>query len=515
MTLRLRTVALFFLAACSLIRVLSAQISYPPSPHAHVTVEQGSLEGSEPAPNVLAYLGIPYAKPPVGPLRWQPPQPADHWQGVRSATRHGSPCAQQDQGWNRGLPERGREDCLFLNVWTPANAHDLPVMVYIHGGGNVAGTASEDVSNGLKLVAHGVLLVTFDYRLGIFGFFHTPELEQESPHHAAGDYALLDQIAALQWVQRNIAQFGGDPAKVTIFGQSAGGVDTGLMMASPLGRGLFRAAVEESGQVLGLMPTATREESVNAWLPVARQLGPDLAAQRRATTAEVLAAEKQAPPPPVVQWWGWRGASVDGWVLPEEPWRIFAEGHEAPVPLVIGSNVQEIVPGNQPQDQLRHAMEQTVGREEAARLLGLYTLPSAELGNPSARWATDHDFRCAVRQVAAWHASHGFPTFVYQFDRPLPGNRIAFHTSELFYLFDFFPGAERPSAEDEQVSENVESYWTSFTRTGAPEGTLHWPRFSPAGSGPYLEFPVHGTTPVLLTGFGGEACRIIEHSYPK
>lgn len=491
-----------------------AQKEYPLAPAARVATPQGTLEGVQPAPGVRAWFGIPYAQPPLGELRWQPPQPAQPWQGTRIAAKRGKPCAQLDYGWNHRDALRGDEDCLYLNVWAPAGAHNLPVMFYIHGGSNLAGSGA---SNGLPLVRHGVVLVTVDYRLAIFGFLRTAELDNESPHHASGDYGLLDQIAALQWVHDNIARFGGDPEKVMIFGQSAGAVDTGLLLTSPLARGLFRAALEESGQVLGLMPTATRQESEIAWAPVAQSLGPNLAAQRHATTAQLLAALKAEPLPPPVTWWGDQGASVDGWVLPAMPWRVYEEGKEAAVPLILGSNVQEIVPTAETPEDLSHTIAETVGWQNAARLQSFYrNTPSALLGPASARFATDHDFRCAVRQLAAWHAGHGFPTWVYQFDRPDPGEASAIHTSELFYLFRSFQGHATPTPEDMKIASDLDQYWTSFAASGKPSGPKPWPQFSAARLGPWLHVPKTGTRLEVGTkNLGGEACSLIAPSYPK
>ena len=487
------------------------QTSYKPAPETRVAVEGGDLEGSAPAPGVRAYFGIPYAKPPVGPLRWQPPRPADGWTGTRIAVKHGAPCVQRDFGWNRSSAEHGSEDCLFLNVWAPANGDHHPVMVYIHGGSNVAGSATEELSNGFGLVPRGVVLVTLNYRVGIFGFLRTPALDVESAHHASGNYGVLDQIAALGWVQRNIARFGGDPGNVMIFGQSAGSVDTGLLMTSPLARPMFQKALEESGQVLGLMPTSTREQSEAAWAPVAKELGTDLPAMRERTAAEVLAADSRVPRPTPEQGWGWRGASVDGWVLPEMPAEVFAAGREAPVPLLIGSNVQEIVPKGQTEAVARHSIETRLGAEDGAKLEAAYAQPGADpnLGDLGARWATDRDFRCAVRQVAEWHAAHGFPTYVYQFDRPVPGRRTAEHSSELHFVFHYFSGQDG-TGEDDAVSKLMEQYWTSFAATGTPNGAgaaVTWPAY--AGGGLYLHVPVSGTTPDVRKDLGGDVCRIL------
>jgi para-nitrobenzyl esterase len=513
------------LLACPLLA--SAQVHYDPSPSAVVQLDSGKLQGAEPAAGVRAYLGIPYARPPLGPLRWRPPQPFGPLSVGRDTTRmavaHGAPCAQQKFGWNNGSAEHGTEDCLFLNVWAPSAGKGHPVMVYIHGGSNTAGSAAEELSNGLQLVPRGVVLVTLDYRLGVFGFFRTPGLDRESGYGGSGDYGLMDQIAALRWVQRNIAAFGGDPADVTLFGQSAGAVDTGLLMASPLARGLFQRALEESGQVLGLMPTASKQQSEQAWAPVAKALGTNPSALRQASTAEVLAAEENAPKPPSENFWGYRGASVDGHVLPALPAHIFAEGGEAPVPLVIGSNVQEIVPNGQSATQTDHLIEYAVGAQLAPALEAIYAKPPADLleGDEGDRFQTDRDFRCAVRQVAAWHASHGFPTFVYQFDRSAGSARAAKHSSELRFVFGFPDSAVTSShpvtAEDITVSAELQTLWTTFARTGAPTpagpaeaGSLpDWPSFNMT-QGDYLHFASGSTLPVVAQNLGGASCSVLK-----
>ncbi len=488
--------------------------AYAPIPKARVTIAQGALEGTEPAPGIFAYLGIPFAQPPVGNLRWRAPQPPKPWHGTFLADSHGAPCPQLDEGWNHWDTLHYSENCLHLDVWTSAHARNLPVMVYIHGGSNLAG---DGFSSGLPLVTHGVVFVTIEYRLDIFGFYRTAALDKASAHHTSGDYGLLDQIAALQWIHNNIARFGGNPNKVMIFGQSAGAVDTGLLLTSPLARGLFTSALEESGQVLGLMPTATKSESEIAWAPVSRALGPTLAAQRALTAAQVLAIDKQAPLPPPVTWWGYRGASVNGWVLPQMPWRVYQAGKEDPVPLILGTNAREIVPTGQTSRQLAHVMAETLGYKAAARLDADYlNHPSPLLGSPSARFATDHDFHCAIRLLANWHAAHGYPTWVYRFDRPDPGQTSAFHTSELFYLLNFFPGHAKPTPQDLRIGRDLDLYWSSFAKTGVPTGPAAWPRYTAAQHAPWLDIPKSGTDiHAVHAPFGGEACAIMDPSYPK
>jgi len=519
------------LLALLALKPLDAQMHYDPSPAAVVELADGKLQGAEPAPGVRAFLGIPYAKPPVGPLRWQPPQSFGPLSADRTSPRlavaHGIPCSQQRFGWNNGSADHGTEDCLFLNVWAPAKGVNLPVMVYIHGGSNTAGSASEELSNGLALVPRGVVLVTFDYRLGIFGFFRTPELDARSGYDGSGNYGLMDQIAALHWVHNNIRAFGGDPGKVTLFGQSAGAVDTGLLMASPLARGLFARALEESGQVLGLMPTASRQQSEDAWASVAKALGPNLDTMRHATTAEVLSAEHEAPKPPPENFWGYRGASVDGYVLPDLPARIFAQGHEAPVPLLLGSNVQEIVPHGQVPTQTDHLIEYAVGAGRAPALEAIYAmLPTNPLeGDAGARFQTDRDFRCPVRQIATWHASNGYPTFVYQFDRSTGSAKAAQHSSELRFVFGFpatqlHPEASNtshsgssPTEEDLKISAALQTYWTNFAHYGSPSpapGLPEWSRFDPSTSN-YLHFVAGSEAPAVAENLGGGPCLVLKN----
>ena len=497
------------------------QVRYPPDASTVVELKQGKLQGALPAMGVRAYLGVPYAAPPVGPLRWQPPRGLGRFATAGAAPRlavaHGAPCPQQKFGWNDSLSDLGTEDCLFLNVWAPVGGSKHPVMIYIHGGSNTAGSAAEELSNGLDLVPRGVLLVTFDYRLGIFGFFRTPELDAESGYNGSGNYGLMDQIAALRWVHDNIGAFGGDPDNVTIFGESAGAVDTGLLMTSPLARGLFHRALEESGQIVGLMPTATQAESETAWSPVARALGPNLATMRSASTEDVLVAERNAPKPPPERFWGHRGASVDGHVLPLLPAQAFAQGKEAPVPLLLGVNVQEIVPASEEASAIHHLIEDAVGADAAPKLEAMYaeTPANALEGPPGARFQTDRDFRGRGRLGARGHATHGFATFVYQFDRSPGSGGPAKHGSELRFVFGF-PGAamrggaahSRVTADDLAVSRQVQTFWTIFARGGRPGPASVWAAFD-ARNQSYLHFEAASVAPTIDKHLGGAPCSIL------
>jgi para-nitrobenzyl esterase len=288
-----------------------------------VSISTGQLRGSLTADGVAAFKNIPFAQPPVGELRWKEPLPAKAWTGVRDATAFGPMCNQND---NKQLPHS--EDCLQLNIWTPKwpQASPVPVMVWVHGGGNTAGSGMEALFNGEVLARHGVVVVNVNYRLGIFGFFAHPGLTKESPHHAAGNYGLADQIMALHWVKDNIAKFGGNPANVTIFGESAGASDVNALIASPLSKGLFVRVMAQSGPVGA---QASLADSEKRGVDLAAKLGftgEDALAKLRATPdTELMAKVAQAGPGIGL------GINVDGWVLPEPASKTYAAGREQKV----------------------------------------------------------------------------------------------------------------------------------------------------------------------------------------
>jgi para-nitrobenzyl esterase len=267
-----------------------------------VSVTGGQVQGRT-LPGGAVFKAIPFAAPPVGDLRWKPPMPVKSWSGVRDAGEYGATCAQMNANWNRVAATNGKEDCLFLNVWTPEwpSKTKKPVMMWIHGGGNQGGSALgsggiEPPFDGENLSRHGVVVVTIQYRLGLLGFLAHPELTAESPNHASGNYAIMDQIAALRWIKENISAFGGDPANVTVFGQSAGGRNTGQLLVSPLSAGLFARAIEESGTVVGgATLTPTLGDAEKAGVGFAAKMGAPatgaLAYMRKLPVAEVLKAE--------------------------------------------------------------------------------------------------------------------------------------------------------------------------------------------------------------------------------
>ncbi len=457
-----------------------------------IKTDSGKVQGKMSADGQARdFLGIPYAAPPVGPLRWKPPQPAAKWKGVRQATSFGSRCMQQEHFDDMVFRDPGEsEDCLTLNVWAPAakSKGKLPVMVWIFGGGFDGGGTSEPRQDGEHLTRKGVLVVSMNYRLGIFGFFATRELAAEDPHHAAGNYGLMDELAAIQWVRRNIAAFGGDPEKVTIFGESAGSFAVSAQMASPLAKGLFAHAIGESGGAFASkelnFPPLEKFEKQNEDYFHSVLTDSSLAALRAASSAEILKlATQKAPGKPRF------GPDIDGYFLPESIAAIYAAGKQAHVPLIAGWNRDE--------HQAKEDLQATAVKEfgpRADEFLKLYR------GNDDAetRRAAD-DFagdNFLVYSTWAWLEAQvktgGSPVYRYLFALPSPGDRYhpvsagAFHSDEIEYVFgnlDSRQGAVwRP--EDYKLSELMQNFWTNFARTGDPNGAgvPHWPVYDAAGN---------------------------------
>jgi len=440
-TLRLAVVASAIFSG-----LLGAHRAAPP----RVTIDTGTLEGIvDSATGVTVFRGIPYATAPVADLRWRPPQPPKPWTGVRPASQLGHNCVQhQPYGDIDPFAAGVSEDCLFLNVWTNSldtHAARRPVMVWIHGGGFFAGFGGEERHNGARLAQKGAVVVTLNYRLGPFGFLAHPALASESPHHAAGNYGLLDQIAALQWVQRNIARFGGDPSRVTIFGESAGGMSVGSLLASPLAKGLFQRAILESGTGVGIGVTS-RDTARAVALRFADSLGvygvgPDAAAHLRALNPDtVLAASLHLGPPGEPRFW----PVVDGWVLPHAVDSALLRGAANSVPVIVGSN-----------------------RDEGDEWMGAPT-------------------RTFARLVSA----RGAPTYAYMFSRVGDDSanraRGAYHSAEITFVFGR-PHPLQPSAGstpyDSTLAEAMSDYWVAFATTGNPNGAPtagklpRWPRY--------------------------------------
>jgi len=476
-----------------------------------VTVTGGQIRGRV-LTNGAVFKGIPFAAPPEGELRWKPPMPVKAWTGVRDAGEYGAPCTQIDANWNKTAATSGKEDCLFLNVWTPEwpGRSRQPVMLWIHGGGNMGGSALgaggiEPPFDGESLSRHGVVVVTIQYRLGLLGFLSHPELTAESPHHASGNYALMDIIAALQWVKQNVEKFGGDPANVTIFGQSAGGNNVGIMLASPLSKGLFARAIEESGTVAG-------GARLNQPLAEAEKRGVEYAAKMRAPASGALAYMRRLPAAEVLKasppyGGGAIGPVVDGYVITEVAARTFASGRQHRLPLLIGNNARErsLDGGN---EALQKGIEEFYG-SLSARASALYAKPSTypPYGDAGAQFVTDVNNRCPSIAIADFHAAAGNTVWEYEFSHPFPeGKRGAVHSGELRYVFGVFPAG--PVADSERrISNDMQTYWTNYARTGDPNGAglPAWPKYD-TNARRYTEFTDNG--PVSKENLRGAFCQL-------
>jgi para-nitrobenzyl esterase len=451
------------------------------------------------------FKGIPFAQPPVGELRWREPLPVIPWSGVRAARESGPPAAQPRQGWNDQFAAASREDCLYLDVWTPAwqSKSGQPVMLWIHGGANVAGAGGADpLYDGSALIKRGVVLVVIEYRLGIFGFFGHRELTRESLHHASGNYGILDQIAALQWVHDNIAKFGGDPGNVTIFGQSAGAIDVLALMASPLSTGLFHRAIAESGALPFGAASRTLAQAEQAGVVFAEKIKApaDGAVRylRSLSTGDLLKAGSGGG---VIS-----GPSADGWVFPAPPSEVFAAGKEHRVPIIIGSNAIEF-PANGSPDDLKKQVQEIFG-ELAPKALALYGLASDAghsgtdpvYGGPADQLGSDL-FRCPAMIQGEWNSTAGNPTWEYQFDRAIPPRPRTGHSSDLPYVFGnlYAKGSQGGEFQDADraLSATIQGYWTNFAKTGDPNGPglPVWPKYDGIAR-KYLEFT--GTATVVV-----------------
>jgi para-nitrobenzyl esterase len=509
----MKHIALLGTLACVLCMVQASFAQETSASAPTVSIKTGKLSGSLASYGGAVFKGIPFAQPPVGDLRWREPLPAKSWTGIRDATAFGPACV---QGGAEG--QNSSEDCLTLNVWTPTWPMKKPaaVMIWIYGGGNFAGATSDPTFNGDSLARHGIVLVTANYRLGVFGFFAHPALSKESPHHVSGNYGLLDQLLAFKWVQANIAKFGGDPRNVTIFGESAGSLDVNVLTASPLSKGLFERVIGESGPIVDPPPLSEAEQKGEAFAAKLNLTGPDVLEKLRA----IPTADLQKAVPPGLAFLGpTLGVNVDGWLFPESPIKIFAEGHEQHVDLLLGNNSQELqkpffpMPGD-----LRASVAQQYG-PLAGRALAAYDLagptdPAAdpELGPVLAQWATDTQFRCGSVAELTWHTKAANPAYEFQFSRSAPGREAlgAPHGSEVPYVFGTI-GMVRSNRTynetDHRISEEMQSYWTNFAKTGDPNGgdLPHWPKFS-AATPAYLDLTDDGTT--AKQGLRHQACGV-------
>jgi para-nitrobenzyl esterase len=464
-----------------------------------VTVENGKLQGVAATGDstVQIFRGVPYARPPVGDLRWREPQPVASWSGTRLSTEYAPRCMQQplfsDMMFRSPAPS---EDCLYLNVWTPAKLGPgaegkLPVLVYVYGGGFMAGDSSEKRYDGAALAAQGIVVVTMNYRLGIFGFFSHPELTANSPHHASGNYGLLDQVAALAWVKRNIAAFGGDPNHITIGGESAGSIAVSALMASPLSRDQIAGAIGESGAPMQKLSPPGLSEIEQKGAAFARSIGaPTLAALRAMPADQLLAAQGNAHDM-------FFDMVIDGYFLTEPPSVTFGSGKAAHVPLLVGSNSQEAagsaVFGDGPPTvtAYRAGLARTLG-DKADAIFALYPAKTDADVMPMATALASDDFLA----LPTWkwfdlQRQTGAPTYYYYYAhvRPRflndPGSQPgwgALHSAEIEYAFgnlDTNP-IYAWTSDDRKVSATMNAYWANFIKTGNPNGPglPAWPKAS-------------------------------------
>jgi para-nitrobenzyl esterase len=495
----------------------------------HVKTANGTVEGTTEKSGVRAFRGIPFAAPPTGDLRWKPPQPAANWDGVRKAEQFGPRCTQAPVFSDMIFRSNGMgEDCLYLNVWTPAapkpeGEGGLPVLVYFYGGGFVAGDGSEPRYEGESMARKGIVALTVNYRLGVFGFLAHPELTAESPQRSSGNYAFLDQQAALVWVQKNIAAFGGDPKRVTIAGESAGSIAVSVLMTSPLSKGLIAGAIGESGAAIApTLPPVPLAQAEAEGVKFATSAGASsLAALRAMTAAQILeaAAKQQGGRLPSV---------IDGWVLPKAPADILSAGEQAHVPLLVGWNSEEsgargVLGAMEPTpENLAAALKKLYGdrADEALKLYG-GTTPD-EVRQAATDLASDRFIAFSTWKWADLHAkTGGKPVYRYFYTRPRPEMaaatvtvpvtagaagteptqpaprpvpRGASHSAEIEYamgnlatnkVFAWTP-------DDYKVSEVMQAFFANFVKSGKPNGPglPEWPPVSSTGNAQVMRIDV-------------------------
>ena len=501
----MRVRVMMALAALSPLTTAFAQATSAP----RAQTVNGAVAGVTLPSGVKAFRGVPFAAPPERENRWRPPQPVRNWTGVRSADRFADQCMQARVFGDMMFRNSGNsEDCLYLNVWMPANAQPnagLPVLVYYYGGGFVAGDGSEPRYDGESMAKRGIIVVTTSYRLGVFGFFSHPELTAESPHKASGNYSLMDQGAALQWVRANIARFGGDPRRVTIAGESAGSFAVSAQMASPMARDLIAGAIGESGALFPYTNrTPTRDSTEKLGASFAQRVGaPNLAALRAMSATELLEASGRPGVPRF-------GVNVDGYFFPDAPASLFLAGKQAKVPLLAGWNSEESSP--------RGLLQETPNAENVKALLTRLFPNRADEAAKVFPASTPEEALQSVTDLAGdrfiafstwkWLDVHaktsGKPVYRYLYARPRPPTveagvtpnlaggvtrggttpppppaKGAVHSAEIEYamgnlhLNNVFAWTD----EDRKVSRTMQGYFENFIKTGNPngQGLPNWP----------------------------------------
>jgi len=512
----IRRLALAAVLACGLVAVASV-----PAHAGVIPTDKGPVRGVQ-TPTLNKYLGIPYAAPPVGGLRWKAPQPVQRWQGPRDATSFGSHCPQAASPFGTAS---STEDCLYLNVFTPgkksnAGGKRLPVMVWLHGGALVVGES--DDYDPTKLVGQGAIVVTLNYRLGFLGFFAHPALSAASATQSSGNYGLMDQQAALRWVHRNIKKFGGDRDNVTIFGESAGGLSVHAHLASPRSAGLFNHAIAQSGAYSPTEPSLADAETSGLGFAHTMGCGEDQteACLRSLPVGTLLATQPQLP--------GAIGPNLDGVVLPQTIKSALESGQFNRVPVIEGSNhdeftifgklfIQDMFP---PLPAFFYPaaigiFTSTVGlHANPTAILGLYPLGSQTIPQALSKIGTDALFACPARRVSQ-ALSKFTPTFAYEFNDPNAPQLFvppalfpygAYHASELQYLFDNIPDLQNApplTADQQALAATMVGYWTRFASTGQPNGAAapNWPAYSTASD---VFLSLKPPTPAVTGGFADD-----------
>jgi para-nitrobenzyl esterase len=490
-----------------LARGASAQSPPVQAPIDQVKIGQGALKGVV-AGDVVAFKGIPYAAPPVGELRWRAPQAPAGWSGVRDATAFGPVCFQSGGLFGAGANQS--EDCLTLNIWTPANhtGAKLPVMVWVHGGGFIGGSGSTPFYNGTAFAHDGVVLVSLNYRLGRMGWFAHPALAKADRGEPLGNYGLMDQIAALNWVRANIAAFGGDPRNITAFGESAGAISLNFLMASNVGKGLFDKVISESG--FGRFdppPIARMEQAGAAWAAAQGVTGDDAKALAalRALPASVLTGSiggLQAPDVP--------RPMIDGTLIKERVDQSFARGHQLKIPYLLGGNSFEASLFAQPTSAHPGLMIASTGLDPAAATA---LFDDGDTVKAAFNISTETMITEPNRFLATKDSAAGARVWLYDFSYVTAAQRATApgvpHGGELGYVFETLPlkpitfGTRTLAAatpEDLAVARTIHAYWVAFARAGDPDsaGGTPWPAFTPAHDA-LLDFTSEG--PKVLTDF--------------
>lgn len=508
-----------FILATFLPPAVHADSQKPQACEPTVQVAQGRLCGS--GRDVHVFKGIPYAEPPIKQLRWRPPRVSVSWVGPRDATEYGNACM-QPQSYANILPAGMSEDCLYLNIWAPPRqARQVPVMVWIHGGGFTMDAGSSKEFDGENLARRGVIVVTINYRLGVFGFLAHPDLTRESAHHASGNYGLMDQIAALRWVKKNIHAFGGDPSNVTLFGESAGATSIGYLIASPLASGLFQRAILESPSDLFLSDPGLRMR-VRGLMPmeeIGTAIGKSIRQMRTWTAAEVMkrsdaitgalfassgnARVKLRPESRVnttaghdEPWWPF----VDGWVVPQQLSKIYAENREMAVSVLAGVNANEgtIFLQHFPastQAQYRAYLQKTYFPCGDVLFADYSASTGPEIRTQADRLLTDVFFLYGARKVANAEKNKGQKAYMYRFSRVTADAHLShlgsWHGSEIPYIFGHTNGnASRVFDDtDHAISEEMAAAWVSFAKTGQPAAKHlpDWPEWQ-QGNERYMDF---------------------------